>query len=132
MSVKPLDLEVLGRELREDAEFNLHRHLWDAKIRVLIGETQSFQLIIRDGLEIEIDPVVTPFDGYDIQLAGTEDHWSKMLEPEPPAFYQDFYPAMVHHGFRIEGDMEMIYAFLPAIRRLGDIFRTVAAAGVAA
>lgn len=132
MSIKPLDLQVLERELREDAEFNLHRRYFDAKIRVVIGEIQSFQLIIRDGLDIEIDPVVTPFDGFDIQLAGTEEHWAPMLEPNPPAFYQDFYPAMVHHGFRIEGDMEMIYAFLPAIRRLGDIFRTVAATGVAA
>ena len=37
---------------------------------------------------------------------------------------------MAHHGFRIEGDMEMIMAFYPAIRRLGDIFRTVAGATV--
>lgn len=132
MSIKPLDLQVLGRELRDDPEFNLHRKYFEAKIRVVIGETQSFQLIIRDGLDIEVDPVVTPFDGFDIQLAGSEEHWAKMLEPYPPAFYQDFYPAMVHHGFKIEGDMEMIYAFLPAIRRLGDIFRIVAATEVAA
>lgn len=132
MSLKPLDLDVLARELREDAEFNLHRRHFDAKIRVVIGEIQSFQLVIRDGLDIVIDPVVTPFDGFNIQLAGTEEHWTQMLQPYPPAFYQDFYPAMVHHGFKIEGDMEMIYAFLPSIRRLGDIFRTVAAAGVAA
>ena len=132
MTLKPLDLGVLKHELRDDEEFNLHRKHFDAKIRVVIGETQSFQLIIRSDNDVVIDPVVTPFDGFDIQLLGTEEHWSNMLEPNPPPFYQDFYPAMVHHGFRIEGDMEMIYAFLPAIRRLGDLFRTVAATEVAA
>jgi len=132
MTLTPLDLGILERELGSDPEFNLHRAHFDAKIRVVIGDTQSFQLIIRDGIDIVVDPVVTPFDGFDIQLLGSEDHWSKLLAPIPPAFYQDFYPAMVHHGFRIEGDMEMIYAFLPAIRRLGDIFRTVAATTEAA
>lgn len=132
MTLKALDLGILERELRNDPELNLHRKHFDATIRVVIGDTQSFQLILRDGDDIEVDPVVTPFDGFDIQLLGTEEHWSKLLEPNPPAFYQDFYPAMVHHGFRIEGNMEMIYAFLPAVRRLGDLFRTVAATEVAA
>jgi len=132
MTLKPLDLGILEVELRDDAELNLHRKHFDATIRVVIGATQSFQLILRDGDDIEVDPVVTPFDGFDIQLLGSEEQWSKLLEPNPPAFYQDFYPAMVHHGFRIEGNMEMIYAFLPAVRRLGDLFRTVAAAEVAA
>ena len=128
MTAVPLDLAALERELRRDPELALHiRHL-TAVIRVVIGEVQSFRIVVRDGDIVEIDPVVTPFDSYDIQLAGSEEHWAFLLIATPPAFYQDFYPAMVHHGFRIEGDMEMIMAFYPAIRRLGDLFRAVAGA----
>jgi hypothetical protein len=130
MTAVPLDLSSLQSELIRDPEFVLHvRHL-TARIRVLIGEVQSFMLMIRDGELIGVDPIVTPFDSYDIQLAGSVEQWELLLAANPPPFYQDFYPAMAHHGFRIEGDMEMIMAFYPAIRRLGDIFRAVAGATV--
>lgn len=126
MTAVPLDLGTLRRALGRDPEFALHSRHLTAVVRVLIGEVQSFRIVVRDGEIVEIDPVVTPFDSYDIQLAGSEEHWEFLLAPTPPAFYQDFYPAMVHHGFRVEGDMEMIMAFYPAIRRLGDLFRIVA------
>jgi hypothetical protein len=132
MTAIQLDLTALERELRQDPEFALQSRYLTATIRVVIGDTQSFQIIIRDGAVAGVDPVVTPFDAYDIQLAGSEEHWTPLLAAIPPAFYQDFYPAMVHHGFRIEGDMEMIMAYYPGIRRLGDIFRSVATSGVSA
>ncbi|MFE9445732.1 hypothetical protein ACFYO2_43965 [Streptomyces sp. NPDC006602] len=132
MSVLPLNLAALDAELGRDPEFVLHaRHLTTA-IRVLIGQTQSFRIVIRDGALIETDPVVTPFDSYDIQLAGSEEQWEALLSPVPPAFYQDFYPAMLHHGFRVEGDMETIMAYYPVIRRLAEILRAVTNAGASA
>ena len=132
MTSLTLDLNALEHQLRTDPEFTLNSHQLTTTIRVIIGTSQSFNIVIRDGALHQIDPMVTPFDAYDIQLAGTEDHWTQLLTVIPPAFYQDFYPAMVHHGFRIEGDMETIMAYYPAIRRLGDLFRTVAAQGVSA
>ncbi|MFG2730308.1 hypothetical protein [Streptomyces canus] len=132
MSAVPLDLSALTREMREDPEFALHSRHLTAEIRVVIGELQSFRLVMRAGELVETDPVVTPFDSYDIQLAGTEEQWSALLSPTPPPFYQDFYPAMVHHGFRIEGNMEMIMAYYPAVRRLAEIFRSIAASEVSA
>lgn len=132
MTAIQLDLEALEQELRQDPEFALQSRYLTTTIRVIIGDSQSFQIAIRDGKLAAVDPVVTPFDAYDIQLAGSEEQWAFLLAATPPAFYQDFYPAMVHHGFRIEGDMEKIMAYYPGIRRLGDIFRSVAAAEVSA
>jgi len=122
----PLDLTRLRAVIDTDPEFTLQARHLDTTIRVVIGETQSFRLVLSGGKVAEIDPVVTPFDSYDIQLAGSHEQWSALLAATPTAFYQDFYPAMLHHGFRIEGNMEMIMAYYPAIRRLGDLFRTVA------
>jgi len=132
MTAVPLNLASLQSELGRDPEFLLHTRHFTARIKVVIGERQSFLIEVREGDLVGVDSVVTPFDSYDIQLAGTGEQWALMLEPEPPAFYQDFYPAMVHHGFRVEGDMEMIMAFYPAIRRLGDLFRAVAGSEVSA
>jgi len=132
MSALPLDLSALERELRRDPEFALHSRYLTAQVRVSITELQSFRIVARAGQIVEIDPVVTPFDSYDIQLAGTEKQWNSLLAPIPPAFYQDFYPAMLHHGFRVEGNMETIMAYYPAIRRLGEVFRSVATSQVSA
>jgi hypothetical protein len=126
MTAVPLDLPTLQSALGRDPEFVLHARHLTTRLRVVIGDLQSFMIIVRDGQLVDIDPVVTPFDSYDIQRAGSVEQWEPLLAAHPPAFYQDFYPAMAHHGFRIEGDMEMIMAFYPAIRRLGDIFRAVA------
>ena len=127
-----LDLSALERSLRQDPEFLLHSRDLTTNLRVMIGETQSFRLVLRAGELIEIDPVVTPFDSYDIQLAGTEEQWSSLLAPTPQPFFQDFFPAMAHHGFRIEGDMERIIAYYPAMRRLAEIFRSVVVEAVPA
>ncbi|GAB3572744.1 hypothetical protein GCM10027445_30890 [Amycolatopsis endophytica] len=132
MTAVSLNLSSLQGELSRDPEFLLHIRHFTARIKVVIGERQSFMISVVDGSLVGIDPVVTPFDSYDIQLAGSDELWDLLLTPQPPAFYHDFYPAMVHHGFRIEGDMEMIMAFYPAIRRLGDIFRAVAGSEVPA
>jgi hypothetical protein len=132
MTAVSLDLDALERELGSDPEFILHNRYLTATIRVVIGELQSFRIVVRGGEVVEVDPVVTPFDSYDIQLVGTEEQWNALLSPIPPAFFQDFYPAMIHHGFRIEGDMETIMAYYPALRRLAEIFRAIAATEVAA
>jgi hypothetical protein len=132
MTAVPLNLSSLQSELGRDPEFLLHARHLTTRIRVVLGDQQAFMIKICDGDLVGIDAVVTPFDSYDIQLAGSEELWELLLKPEPPPFHHDFYPAMVHHGFRIEGDMEMIMAFYPAIRRLGDIFRRVAGSAVSA
>jgi hypothetical protein len=131
MTAVPLDLGALERALSRDPEFVLHSRYLTASIRVVIGDVQSFRILVRAGKVVEIDPVVSPFDSFDIQLAGTEEQWRALLAPIPPPFYQDFYPAMLHHGFRVEGDMETIMAYYPALRRLGEVFRAVAGSAVA-
>lgn len=132
MSLVPLDLTQLEQLLSSDLEFRLHSRYLTAVVRVVLAETQSFRIVIREGALVQLDPLVTPFDSYDINLAGTDEQWSALLAESPPPFYQDFYPAMLHHGFCIEGDMEMIMAYYAAIRRLGELLRVVAHSSVTA
>lgn len=55
---------------------------------MVIDELQSFRIEVRAGEIAEIDPVATPFDFYDIQLAGADEQWNSLLAPIPPVFYQ--------------------------------------------
>jgi len=132
MNAVPLDLPSLQSELARDPEFLLHSRYFTAQIRVVIGDLQSFTITVREGELIGLDPVVTPFDSYDVQLAGSEEQWAPLLALVPPPFYQDFLPAMLYHGFRLEGRMETIIAYYPALRRLGELLRSVANQAVTA
>lgn len=128
----PLDLARLQTALENDPEFRLQSRALTTTFRFVIGEVQHFLLTFRDGELAEIDPAVTPLDPFDIQLLGSEEHWACLLAATPAPFYQDFFPAMLHHGFRIEGDMETVFAYYPAIRRMQDLLRQVAKAEVTA
>lgn len=128
----PVDLAALENALRGDAEFRLQARYLTATFRFVIGELQTFSVIMHSGDITKIDSLVTAFDTFQIQFAGSEAQWQSLLAPQPEAFFQDFFPAMLHHGFRIEGDMETIMAYYPAIRRMQDLLRQVANAEVTA
>ncbi len=123
--MKPLNLRVLEHELNSDPETQLQARDLTTRIRVIIADVQSFTLHVVDG-QFTIDPVVTPFDTFDINLEGSAEQWEGLLAIEPPPFYQDFFPALLHHGFRLEGDMPTIIAYYPVIRRLREVFADVA------
>lgn len=127
-----IDLTRLREELDSDSEFRLHLRYLTAAIRIVVGETQKFTIQVRDGLVIEIDPEVTLFDSYSVLLKGTDEQWNELLAAVPGPFYQDFFPASLRHGFCLEGDLETIMAYYPALRRLGDLMRSVVNAAVSA
>jgi len=129
----PLDLDpfVLRQSLNDDPEFRLHARYWNTKFRVT-ADGRSLLVQVVDGVITDIDTGATPFDGWDFQLVGSAEHWAQMLAPIPPAFYQDYYAAMLHHGFAIEGDMQQIMAYYPAIRRSLDVLRSLAVKEVVA
>lgn len=128
----PLDLDPaeMRQALNDDPEFRVQARYWNTTFRIA-ADGRSLLVRVIDGV-VGIDTGATPFDGWDFQLAGTTEHWAQMLAPVPAAFYQDYYAAMLYHGFAIEGDMQQIMAYYPAIRRSLEVFRTLAAKEVAA
>ena len=49
--------------------------------------------------------------------------WAKLLAPVPPPFYQDVFGASLHHPVSLGGDVETLYAYYPAMRRVLEILR---------
>ncbi|MBJ8346954.1 hypothetical protein [Antrihabitans sp. YC2-6] len=120
-----IDAELLRNALNNDPEFRIHARYWNVQFRIVTDE-QSLLVKLIEGNVVAVDPGVTPFDGWDFQLAGTDEQWAALLAPVPPPFFQDYYCAMLYHGFRIEGNMKMIMAYYPAIRRTREVLCQIA------
>jgi len=123
-----IDADHLRDALNGDREFRIHARYWNAQFRI-VTDTQTLLVKLIEGNVVAIDPGATPFDGWDFQLAGTNKQWAALLAPVPPPFFQDYYCAMLYHGFRIEGDMKMIMAYYPAVRRTREVLRQVVVVG---
>ena len=114
----------LREALNTDPEFRLQARYWTTQFRIGT-DSQNLLVKLADGVVVSVDPGATPFDTWDFQLAGTDEHWAALLAPVPPPFFQDYYAAMLYHGFRIEGNMKMIMAYYPAIRRTREVLAQV-------
>ncbi len=117
-----LDTEGLRAALNADPEFRLAARLWTTRLVLRMGE-RRYLLEIRDGEVREVVDEVTIFDPWEIELAGPEEGWEKLLQLIPPPFYQDVFPAILHHGFTMGGDLESLFAYYPAVRRMLDVVR---------
>ena len=123
-----IGVDRLREALNGDREFRIHARYWNTQFRI-VTDTQTLLVKLVDGSVAAVDPGATPFDGWDFQLAGTDEQWAALLAPVPPPFFQDYYCAMLYHGFRIEGNMKMIMAYYPAVRRTREVLRQVVVDG---
>ena len=113
----------LTTALNDDPEFRLCARMWDARIRYRMGD-DGFILDIRRG-EAAVVGAPGIFDDFTIEIAAGDDIWEKILAPVPPPFHQDQFPAQLHHGLRIAGDLESVFAYYGALRRITELLRAV-------
>jgi hypothetical protein len=62
----------------------------------------------------------------DVVITAPADDWAQFLKPLPEPWYHEFYPASAHHGFRLGGDPDYLWPYYYAIRRSGEIMRSLA------
>jgi hypothetical protein len=120
--VSPKDLQ---KALNDDSEFRIAGRYWDGSLRFEFG-AEICRLELRGGEVISIDTAASEPGRGDVVIKAPVGDWAKLLEEVPPPFYQEFYPASMHHGFRLEGDPDYIWPYYWALRRSGEILRSVA------
>lgn len=125
-----MDHATIG-QLRElanhDAEFGLTARHWTTTLRLDMG-AESYLLNIHDGQLTEITqwrPTHQLWTSWQVTIAAPAADWQQFLAPLPQPFYQDLWGAVIHHGFTLEGDLETLYPYYPALRRLFDLMRTL-------
>ena len=118
-----LDWEQVRSRANGDGEFRMHARFWNSRIRLKIGD-RRYQVVVDSG---EIVSIERWYRGTacDLFIMAPERDWESMLEAVPRPFYQDLYPATLHHGFDVAGDIGHYCAYYPAIRRLIEVMREV-------
>ena len=118
-----LDWPAVQRRANEDAEFRQHARFWNATIRLVIGR-KAYKLRMEGGAVALIEPWFGAIAA-DLSISASEEEWTALLAKTPAPFYQDLYPAVIHHGFEVAGSVNDYCAYYPAIRRLIELLRNV-------
>jgi hypothetical protein len=125
------DLETFNKlpsAANADPEFRIAARFWHSTLRLEMGET-ALLIQVRDG---QISDVTSGHQAFDILrpsnivISASVGDWQNFLERVPKPFYVDLFGAVAYHGFKVAGDMENLYAYYPAVRRLFDIMRSLA------
>jgi len=116
--------QELRDALNGDPEFRLAARYWNGALEFRIGE----QRCVVNLAEGEVNEVGQSVRGSmaPVVISAPEEDWAQLLEPAPRPFYQDFHAASAHHGFRLGGDVETLWAYYAAVRRSADILRAIA------
>ncbi len=117
----------LKSTLEQDPEFRYTTRHWTANVRLSVGD-RHHAIRFQDGALAALEPCDADSPS-DVFLAGPEDEWRELLRAEPRPFYQDPFFASVHHGIEINGDQLAYAAYYPALRRLVEVLREIAAGG---
>jgi hypothetical protein len=110
--------------LNADPEFQLNARFWTVKMKLTVGE-QPYFVHITDGQVTSVTDQPTGFDAYTVEIGGPEEVWEQILAETPVPFYQDFWSAFFRHGFTLGGDLESLYAYYGAVRRMAEILRAI-------
>ena len=118
-----LDWDQVRVRANGDGEFRMHARFWNSRIRLKFGDMR-YQVVVDSG---EIVSIERWYRGTacDLFITAPQRDWDAMLEAVPKPFYQDLYPATLHHGFDVAGDIGHYCAYYPAIRRLVEVMREV-------
>jgi hypothetical protein len=114
-------LSVLPAAANADAEFALAARMWDADV-VFSDGGDALKMVVRDGVVRDV-AACEPGAAAQIRISGAPGGWEKLLMPIPPAFYQDLFGAAQRHDFVLEGRIEDIGPYYPALRRVIELAR---------
>jgi hypothetical protein len=119
--MKQRALSMLPAAANSDGEFAIAARFWDGDLLLVSGD-DAVRIELTGG-RIANAASAAKDDSAQIRVIGPSDGWTKLLQPLPPAFYQDLFAASAHHGFRIEGAIEDVGPYYPALRRLIELLR---------
>lgn len=122
--------EALRDALNADPEFRLAARYWTGALEFRV-DNEPTVVRIEGGTVTEVSSrlpadLATVTGPGPVVIAAPAADWAQLLQPQPRPFYQDYHAATAHHGFRMGGDVETLWAYYAAIRRSADILRAVA------
>lgn len=118
--------DELKSALQDDTEFCVLARYWSGTLRFDIGN-DVYLIRLKDGEVSAVDSQAPANAGFgDVVITAPTEDWAEFLQPIPRPLYHEFYPASAHHGFRLGGDPDTLWPYYYAIRRSGEILRSLA------
>ena len=118
-----IPVDAVRDGVNADAEFAIAGRFWNARIRFYTNEADEYFMSIRDG---RVTGFQNGSDGYEastIYVGGPRKTWRDILSPTPVRFCNDFFPAAIHRGMRLGGDLSSLYAYYGAMQRILAVMR---------
>lgn len=107
-----------------DGEFLLAARFWTAAVGLEVGE-ERYLLRLEDG-RVAAFEAAPEAQAADVRVAAPAEAWHELLAPVPRPFYHDLFAASARSGFTLQAGVDGL-AYYPALRRLVEIMREVAA-----
>ena len=120
-----LNMETFCELTNNDPEYLIAARFWNASMKLEM-EVSTHILRIQEGT-ISVDSSAPASETCDITISAPSHDWKKMFAPVPEPFYQDLFAATVYHDFSYDGDLELMFAYYPALRRMIELMRACAA-----
>src|SRR5258705_9572684 len=118
----PPDVAALRMRFERDPELGHAVRFWTGALYFQAGSARS-ALRFENGRLAEAGPSAALAGPRDVEISAAPGEWAKLLAPLPAPFYQDVFGASLHHPASLGGDVEALYAYYPAIRRVLEILR---------
>lgn len=115
------DFSKVLRAATEDFEFSREIRYYTGKFHVSIGE-KAWLAEYDDGKLLTVGPAGTDPEDAAIWIRGTEEQWEDMTAEHPRPFFQSLQSSSAKHGV-VLSNTNQLYAYLPALNRLMQIFR---------
>ncbi|MHC6592868.1 hypothetical protein OUO20_05660 [Arthrobacter sp. FX8] len=105
----------------KDFEFNREMRYYTGKLHVSIGD-KAWLAAYDDGKFLSVEPADTDPQDAAIWIKGTDEQWKDMTAEHPRPFFQSLQSSSAKHGVLLS-NTHQLYAYLPALNRLMQIFR---------
>ncbi|MFI0821920.1 hypothetical protein ACH4TX_40080 [Streptomyces sp. NPDC021098] len=121
------DFAAVLQQANEDFEFSREMRYYTGKLHVAIGD-QAWLADYEDGRLLSVGPAGTAPQDAAIAISGTREQWEEMTAERPRPFFQSLQSSSIKHGVQLS-NTDQLYARLPALNRLMQIFRQLNAQG---
>jgi hypothetical protein len=115
------DFAAVLTKAAEDFEFSREMRYYTGKFHVTVGD-QAWLAAYDDGKLLSVEPSDVDPQGAAIWIKGTGEQWKDMTAEHPRPFFQSLQSSSAKHGVLLS-NTNQLYAYLPALNRLMQIFR---------
>ncbi len=117
-----IPVDRVRERLNQDPEWAIVARYWNGRVRFFADKDEYF-MVIQDGRVVSFDAGTDGYQSSTIHIGGPRSTWLKMVESIPAPLFQDFFPASIHHGMILGGDLVSLYSYYGALSRFLVVLR---------